>query len=136
MNNETDSMPRNKVWILVPRSETTGHIMTGKWALKEKSDGQRKVRCRTRGFSELYAKSTYADVLPPTTLRKLLDFTALKDLCIRHVDITVAFLHADLGNPIYIEHHHTREISGSQVCELYRVIFMVLKQHQKFGKKN
>lgn len=103
IDQELDNMKRNKVWTLVPRSEANGHIMTGKWTLKQKSDGTFKARWCARGFSEPYADDTYAEVLPPTTMRMLLAFAAKKNLHIRHVDITAAFLHADIDRPIYIE---------------------------------
>ncbi|KAI0995619.1 hypothetical protein K3495_g12561 [Podosphaera aphanis] len=96
MDSEMENMARNKVWTLVPPSEANGNVMTGKWTLKEKHDGQLKARWCARGFSEPFAENTYADVLLPTTLRMLLAFASLKHLHIRHVDITAAFLHADL----------------------------------------
>lgn len=78
INDEINNMTRNNVWTLVPRTEAIGHIMTGKWTLKEKSDGKLKARWCARGFSEPSAENTYADVLPPTTLRMLLALAALK----------------------------------------------------------
>lgn len=51
MNKEIENMTRNNVWTLVPRSGAKGHVMTGKWALKEKSDGTLKARWCARGFS-------------------------------------------------------------------------------------
>ncbi|KAI1002498.1 hypothetical protein K3495_g5706 [Podosphaera aphanis] len=100
-----------------------GKIMTGKWTLKQKSDGELKVRWCALGFSEPFADHTYADVLPPTTLRMLLAFAALKNLHIRDVDITAAFLHADIDQPINIEQPHGREKPGDLVCKPHEAIY-------------
>lgn len=123
MDSEMANMERNKVWTLVPRSEAMGKIMTGKWALKEKPNGNLKARWCARGFSEPYADDTYANVLPPTTMRRLLVFAALNNSHIRHVDIKAAFLHADIDRPIYIEQPHGREKSGDLVCKLQKAIY-------------
>ncbi|KAI0999571.1 hypothetical protein K3495_g8626 [Podosphaera aphanis] len=97
--------------------------MTGIWSLKEKSDGQLKARWCARGFSEPYAHDTYADVLPPATMRMLLALAALKNLHISHVDITAAFLHAEIDTPIFIEQLHGREKPGNLVCKLHKAIY-------------
>ncbi|KAI0992868.1 hypothetical protein K3495_g15316, partial [Podosphaera aphanis] len=123
IDQELDNMNRNNVWTLVPRSEAEGKLMTGKWTLKEKSDGTFKARWCARGFSEPFADDTYADVLPPTTMRMLLAYASTNDFHIRHVDITAAFLHADIDRPIYIEQPHGRERPGNLVCKLQKAIY-------------
>ena len=97
--------------------------MTGKWTFKEKDNGKLKARWCARGFSEPFSENTHADVLPPTTLRMLLSFAALHNSHIRHIDITAAFLHADIDSPIYIEQPHGRETSGNLVCKLNKAIY-------------
>ncbi|KAI0991864.1 hypothetical protein K3495_g16323, partial [Podosphaera aphanis] len=96
--------------------------MTGRWSFKEKSDGTLKARWCARGFSEPFADNTYADVLPPTTMRLLLAFAACKNLHIRHIDITAAFLHADIDRPLYIEQPHGKETAANFVCKLHKAI--------------
>ena len=123
IDKELENMDHNNVWTLVPRSEAKGRIMTGKWALKEKSDGQLKARWCARGFSEPFADDTYAEVLPPTTMRLLLAYAAANDLYIRHVDITAAFLHTHIDCPIYIEQPHGREKPGDLICKLNKAIY-------------
>lgn len=118
-----ENMAQHNVWTLVPRSQAQGKLMTGKWVLKEKQNGQLKARWCARGFSELYADETYADVVPPNTMRMLLAFAALNNYHIRHVDITAAFLHADIDRPIYVEQPHGREKPGNLVCKLNKAIY-------------
>lgn len=122
MNKEIDNMNRNKVWTLVPLCEANKQVMIGKWSLKEKSDGTLKARWCARGFSESFADNTFADVPPPTTKWMLLAFAACKSLYIRHVNITTAFLHADLDRPLYIEQPHLRESNENLVCKLHKAI--------------
>lgn len=135
MDAEIDNMMRNNVWNLVPRAEAKGKLMTGIWSLKEKSDGKLKARWCARGFSEPHADDTYADVLPPTTMRMLLALAASKDLRINHVDITAAFLHADLDYPIYIEQPHKREKPGNLVCKLNKAIYGLRTAPRRWQQK-
>lgn len=135
MEKEMENMSRNEVWTLVPRSEVKGKIMTGKWDLKEKSDGQLKARWCARGFTEPYADNTYAEVLPPTTMRMLLAYAALKNLHIRHVDVTAAFLHADIDTPIYIEQPHGKEKPGNLVCKLQKAIYGLKTAPRRWQEK-
>lgn len=123
IDQELENMDRNQVWKLVPRSEANGKLMTGKWILKEKSDGKLKARWCARGFSEPFVDDTYAEVLPPTTMRMLLSLAATNNLHIRHIDITAAFLHAEIDHPIYIEQPHGREKPGNLVCKLFKSIY-------------
>lgn len=122
------------MWKLVPRNEVQGKIMTGKWILKEKSDGQLKARWCARGFSEPYVENTYADVLHPTTMRMLLALAALKNLQIRHVDITAA-LHAEKDCPIFIEQPHGREHRGNLVCKLNKSIYGLKTAPRRWQEK-
>lgn len=109
IDKEIENMTRHNVWTLVPQSEAKGKVMTGIWPLKEKPDGQLKAIWCARGISEPYADDTYADVLPPTTMRILLALAASRNLYISHVDITAAFLHAEKYTLLYIEQPHGRE---------------------------
>ncbi|KHJ33989.1 putative serine threonine protein kinase domain protein [Erysiphe necator] len=119
---EIENMTRNNVWTLVPRSEAKDKVMTVIWSLKENPDGQLKARWCARGFSEPYANNTYADVLPPTTMRMLFALAASRNLNISHVDITVSFLHAEIDTPLYIEQPHGREKPGNLICKLKKLI--------------
>lgn len=93
--------------------------MTGIWPLKEKPDGQ----LNARGFSEPYVDNTYADVLPPTTMRILLALAASRNLNSSHVDITSAFLRAKIDTPICIQKPHGREKLGNFICKLKKSIY-------------
>ncbi|KAI0997887.1 hypothetical protein K3495_g10304 [Podosphaera aphanis] len=116
-------MNRNNVWTLVPRPDTNGKLMTGKWTLEENSDGSFKARWCARGLSEPLADDPYADVLPPTTMRMLLAYASTIYFHIRHVDITAAFFHAEIGRPIYTEQPHGREQPGNLVSKLQKAIY-------------
>lgn len=135
MDKEIDNMTQNNVWNLVPRSEAMGKLMTGKWIFKEKQNRQRKARWCARGFSEPFINDTYADILPPTTKRILLAFAAHNNYHIRHVDITAAFLHADIDCPIYIEQPHGREKPGNLVGKLNKSICGVKSAPRRWQAK-
>lgn len=56
-------------------------------------------------------------------MRMLLALAARNNLYIRHVDITAAFLHAEIDRPIYIEQPHGKELPGDLICKLHKVIY-------------
>ncbi|KAI0994599.1 hypothetical protein K3495_g13583 [Podosphaera aphanis] len=135
MDKEINNMTQNKVWTLVPRSEAKGELMTGRWSFKEKSDGSLKARWCARGFSEPFVDNTYADILPPTTMRLLLAFAACKNLHIRHIDITAAFLHADIDRPLYIEQPHSKETTANFVYKLHKAIYGLKTAPRRWQEK-
>ncbi|KAI0998563.1 hypothetical protein K3495_g9634 [Podosphaera aphanis] len=104
-------------------------------ALTEKSNGKLEARWCARGFSEPFADDTYADVMPPATMRILLALAAWNNLHIRHVDITVAFLHADLDTLIYIEQPHSQEQPGNLVCKLNKAIYGLKTAPRRWQQK-
>lgn len=63
----------------------------------------------------------------------LLAYAAFHDLHKHHVDITVAFLHADIYRPFRIEQPHLREKTGVLVCKLQKAIYG-LKTAPKLGQ--
>ncbi|KAI1006898.1 hypothetical protein K3495_g1323 [Podosphaera aphanis] len=103
--------------------------------LKKKSDGTLKARWCARGFSEPFADNTYADVLPPNAMRMLPAFAAYRNLHIRHVDITAAFLHADLYRPLHIEQPHLKETNANFVCKLHKAIYGLKTAPRRWQEK-
>ncbi|KAI1002176.1 hypothetical protein K3495_g6027 [Podosphaera aphanis] len=129
------NMALNNVWTLVPHSVAQGKLMTGRWALTEKSSGKIKTRWCARGFSEPFAGDTYVDVMPPAIMPILLALAAWNNLHIRQVDITAAFLDADLDTPIYIEQPYGQELSGNLVCKLNKAIYSLKTAPRRWQQK-
>ncbi|KAI0998376.1 hypothetical protein K3495_g9819 [Podosphaera aphanis] len=68
-------------------------------------------------------------------MRMFLAFAALNNSHIRYVDITAAFLHAEIDRPIYIEQPHGREKSGDLVCKLHKAIYGLKKAPRRWQLK-
>lgn len=65
----------------------------------------------------------------------LLALAATKNLHIRHVDITAAFLHADKDHPIYIEQPHGREKPRNLVWKLPQAIYALKTAPRRWQQK-
>ena len=76
-----------------------------------------------RGFNELVTEGTYASVLGAVAMRLLLAYAAAKDMKLRHVDITAAYLHSEIEEDIYVEQPHGMEQPGGLVCKLRRALY-------------
>ena len=97
--------------------------MTGTWVLRTKSDGKHKAIWCAGGFTEPDADDVYADVLHAVSMRILFAFAAQNEMDIRHVDVSGAFLYADLDKPMFIEQpRHLPKVPG-MVCRLKKAIY-------------
>ena len=123
MNAEVKQMQNNKVWSLVPRSEATSRPMTGTWVLKEKADNTFKARWCARGFLEPNLTDIYADVLHAATIRMLFAYAVAKQYDIQHIDITAAFLNAELDTNLFIEQPKHLPFVPGMVCKLHKAIY-------------
>lgn len=94
-------MFENRFWKRVSKTEANSKLLTGKWISKENLNGSSKARWWARGFSEPFAVDTYAEELPPTSMRMLLAYAANYKLYIRHVDIITALPHAEIDRLMY-----------------------------------
>lgn len=109
MNEELDSLAKNDVWELVDRPK--GNIVSNKWVLKtkRKADGtieRYKARLVARGFSQIYGKDyheTYAPVANMVSVRLLLAYAAVENMCLAMFDVKTAFLYGQLEEEIHME---------------------------------
>lgn len=127
MHKEAQQMHDMGVWQLVPKDSLppNAKVMTGTWALRMKPDGTKKARWCARGFSEPNVDNVYADVLQAVTMRMVFAYAAQKNYDIRHIDISGAFLNAELDSPLYLQQprHITRGYQPGMVCRLQKAIY-------------
>lgn len=125
---------KNKTWDLVPRPPHT-NIISGKWLYRHKfrSDGQLeryKARWVARGFNQqpgLYYNETFSPVVKPTTVRTVLSLALSRSWPIHQLDVTNAFLHGTLSEPVYCEQPSSfvDPLRPEYVCKLHKALYGV-----------
>ncbi|KAJ5124616.1 Reverse transcriptase RNA-dependent DNA polymerase [Penicillium bovifimosum] len=97
----------NGTWRLLPRTKAKGRKpLTLRWVFKIKHDGTYKARLVARGFRQIKDQDfheVYAVVAKPMSFKLFVAIAASKGWPIHHVDITTAFLYAELKEPIEIK---------------------------------
>ena len=112
MQAEIECLESMKAWDVVPRSEAKGkNILGTTWVFKRKRypDGTiRKLKARlcVRGDQQIEGVDffeTYAPVVQWSTVRLLLVMSLVLGLATKQVDYTLAFVHADIDDEVYVE---------------------------------
>jgi len=112
METELEQLESMNAWEVVPRSEAEGmNVLDSTWAFKRKrypDGGVRKLKARlcVRGDQQIEGVDffeTYAPVVAWSTVRLLLVLMVTMNLASKQVDYTLAFVHADLEDEIYVE---------------------------------
>ena len=109
MDSEYNSLMENKTWVLSRLPE--GRLPTEcKWVykLKQNAEGivvRRKSRLVVKGFTQVAFidyNEPYAPVIKGETIRMMLAFGVKYGLKIMQLDVTTAFLHADIDEGVEI----------------------------------
>ncbi|CAA7033179.1 unnamed protein product [Microthlaspi erraticum] len=96
-------------WSLVPRTEDM-NVLSSKWVFtpKMKPNGELnklKARLVAKGFEQeegLDYLETYSHVIRTATIRMILDVATAKDWPIKQLDVSSAFLHGELKEPVFM----------------------------------
>ncbi|XP_043475029.1 uncharacterized protein LOC122506779 [Leptopilina heterotoma] len=139
INDELDSLKRNKVWSLVDRPKFSKYgkkpnIIDSKCVFKQKEDGSGvtrfKARLVIRGFkdSNLYdLKETYAPVSRLTLVRSVLAMINFYDLEVCQLDVKTAFLNGIIKDEVYMEIPEgmevTKEDRQTKVCKILKALY-------------
>lgn len=107
---EFSALIKNKIWDLVPRPPHS-NVISGKWLYRHKfnADGsleRYKARWVARGFTQqpgVDYTETFSPVIKPTTIRTVLSLALSRSCPIHQLDVTNAFLHGSLSEPVYCE---------------------------------
>ena len=139
MNDEFESLIKNKTWELVPRPSDQ-KVIGCRWVYKIKRgvDGsitRHKARLVARGYSQTEGidyDEVFAPVAHATTIRTLLSFANSNDLEIHQLDVKTAFLHGVLDCDLYMEQPEGYENKEhpDYVCKLNKCLYG-LKQSAK-----
>lgn len=110
MNDEINSLIRNKTWILVERTEFM-KMVSCKWLFKKKMESTEtqsvryKARLVARGFTQeegVDYNEVFAPVVKHASIRILLAVVNQRNWELQQLDVKTAFLHGDLEESIYM----------------------------------
>jgi hypothetical protein len=105
MDDEIKSLMERNVWKLVVLPP--GRVpVKGRWVYAVKSDGRKKARFVTKGFTQIYRidfEETFSPVVRFETVHLLLSIAALEDWEIEALDVKTPFLFGELDEEIYME---------------------------------
>ncbi|CAI7774825.1 unnamed protein product [Closterium sp. NIES-53] len=132
MDRELAALEKRGTWDLLPIEKTVNkNVLTGKWVfrVKTKADGtyeKHKARWVVRGFDQTYGIDytlTFAPVSRHTSVRLVLYEAAAKNFPLRQIDVSNAFLYADVDAEIYVEYPHTYPTNPPSVYKLKKSMY-------------
>jgi hypothetical protein len=144
MQEEYDSLITNNTWELteLPRDRKA---IKCKWIFKVKqnSDGsiaRHKARLVAKGYTQkegIDFNETFAPVARFTTIRTMLAIAALEGYNINQLDVSTAFLHADVDEDLYMQQPEGFEVQGKHsklVCKLKKSIYGLKQAGRNWNK--
>ncbi|CAI7839607.1 unnamed protein product [Closterium sp. NIES-53] len=132
MDRELAALEKRGTWDLIPIEKTVNkNVLIGKWVfrVKTKADGtykKYKARWVVRGFDQTHGIDytlTFAPVSRHTSVRLVLCEAAAKNFPLRQIDVSNAFLYADIDAEIYVEYPHTYPTNPPSVCKLKKSLY-------------
>lgn len=130
MNEEYDSLIKNRAWILV-KTPVDQRVIDNRWIykVKENPDGsinRYKARLVVRGFTQEYGidyHETFSPVVKYTSIRMILALAAAKKMKLRQFDVKTAFLNGDLEENIYMSQPIGYDDKSGRVCKLSKSLY-------------
>ncbi|CAI7731451.1 unnamed protein product [Closterium sp. NIES-53] len=132
MDRELAALEKRGTWDLIPIEKTVNkNVLTGKWVfrVKTKADGtyeKHKARWVVHGFDQTHGIDytlTFAPVSRHTSVRLVLCEAAAKNFPLQQIDVSNAFLYADVDAEIYVEYPHTYPTNPPSVCKLKKSLY-------------
>lgn len=144
MEEEMDSLTKNKTWNVVDRPEGK-KIIGCRWLYKKKpgipgvEPERYKARLVARGFTQregIDYQEVFAPVVKHVSIRILMSAVVNQDLELEQMDVKTAFLHGTLEQELYMEQPEGFEVDEEkdQVCLLKKSLYG-LKQSPRLWNK-
>lgn len=136
-------------WLKAMRAELLAHERNGTWELVDLPDGRYVIGCRwvcklkyhadgrvdrykarlvAQGFAQIFGldyHETHAPTLRYVSLRLILALAAGRDLDLQQLDVTTAYLNADIGDEVYMRQPEgfVDEQRPHAVCRLKKALY-------------
>lgn len=132
MQSESDALPKNQIWDLVPL-EKSKNIIDCKWIyrVKRKSDGmidRYKARLVAKGYTQrlgINYHSTFSPVIKLATVRLVLSLAVQNNWSMHQLDVNNAFLQEHLQEEVFMQQPPGFENPEfpNHVCRLRKAIY-------------
>ena len=132
MENEINSLKKNKVWSLV-KLPTGKKAIGSKWIYKQKRDADGnverfKARLVAQGYNQTYGvdyDETFSPVVRFESVRAVIALAAKNGIKLEQMDVKTAFLNGELQETIYMKQPEGFTKNGEEdlVCLLHRSIY-------------
>ena len=142
---EYDALVKNETWELVKLPK--GRKAIGcKWVfkIKQNADGsiaKYKARLVAKGFTQQHGidfTETFAPVAKFNTIRILLAIFAIEGFNVKQMDVSTAFLHAEVEEDLYMKQPEGFEIQGEDgstlVCKLKKSLYGLKQAGRNWNK--
>ena len=142
---EYDALVKNETWELVKLPK--GRKAIGcKWVfkIKQNADGsiaKYKARLVAKGFTQQHGidfTETFAPVAKFNTIRILLAISAIEGFNVKQMDVSTAFLHAEVEEDLYMKQPEGFEIQGEDgstlVCKLKKSLYGLKQAGRNWNK--
>jgi len=143
MNDEMDSLLKNKTWELTTLPEGK-MALQNKWIYRVKTehDGSKRFKSRlvVKGFQQkkgIDYSEIFSPVVKLTTIRVVLGIVAAENLHLEQLDVKTTFLHSDLEEDIYMQQPEGFAIQGkeNQVYKLKKSLYGLKQAPRQWYKK-
>ncbi|KAL0427907.1 UNVERIFIED_CONTAM: Retrovirus-related Pol polyprotein from transposon TNT 1-94 [Sesamum latifolium] len=142
MEEEINSLIRNKTWTLVPKLKDTS-IVDWKWLFKIKQENEStryKARLVAKGFTQkegIDFTEIFSSIVKYSTVRIILALTAHFNWELKQMDVKTAFLHGDLDETIYMSQPDgfVSDKHPDHVCLLKKSLYGLKQSPRQWNKK-
>ena len=139
MKEEIKSLHERKVWDVVDLPKGCQTIK-GRWVYAMKSNGHKKARFVTKGFTQVFRidyKNTFSPVTWFETLQLLLSLAVLHDWKLEALDVKTAFLFRELKKEINMDQPEGSVVKGKEfkVCHLWKAIYSLKQAALQWNKQ-
>lgn len=142
MQDEMNSLYKNKVWTLVERPKNI-NIVSNRWVLriKRKPNGdidRYRARLVARGFSQVLGvdyNETFSPVVNMVSIRMLLAYAAIEGLQMKQFDVKTAFLYGNLEETVYMEQPEGFSDKSDRVCLLEKSLYGLKQAPRQWNKE-
>ena len=131
MTEELEALAKNKTWTMVTRPNDGSNVVKSKWTYKLKKNAfgaitRYKARLVAVGTSQLKGldfNQTFSPVVKWETIRILLWHAINKNLSIKQIDVSNAYLYGAIDKTIYLEQPPGFIEDPNKVCQLNKALY-------------
>lgn len=138
IEDEKDSLQKNKTWDIVDRKEAKNNkVLSNKWIFKQKDDGTYKARLVVRGCQQekgVDFQEIFSPVININSLRTLFAISVQFDYLIKKFDIKTAFLYGTLNEEVYMEIPQGYDRMKNKVCRLRKSLYGLKQAPSKWNE--